>query len=568
MYKINEQAPVPIPPVKQPMNYAIPLRWVLSHILLLSPGFIMFIWLITIGPTSPAALLALPLIIGGAFAAQGIGIIKVFQKLYQYILWMVAFGVGFAIMFVSLFFSGFVAGSKDLQTPWGIALVGGLVGLLEAFALRTSYKRAWWWIPANAAGLMLGVLATTQLSAPIRTLCGIASDTNRQCGYPPFVFPVVTGVALFSIITGATVVWISRREAATPAPIPRPDIREPAGAAGAFALVLLGSVLVTQFSFIPQQAAEQAIKSKAYTFLEDIDMVSPQEGWAVGTDSSGTYRPVMYHYTGGIWSEVDLPNSPYYSALNSVSMTSASEGWAVGDESTFLHYLNGTWTRALPPTIIGSDAYITSFKMLKPSDGWATTSDPLNPLLHYDGKKWEYAHLRIGNKQPTLTQLSFSTPDDGWAIGFYPNLAGATLHYTGGEWRNVDNPMAVVPNNVQALSPDDVWAVASGHTVGTTMFHYTDGKWSKSEFFPDLDLGTLIMISPNEGWAIGGVDKDGPRKAAMAHYDGTRWTRTPEGTPIPSIAHVSMISPTEGWAVGGSTFYHYQNGAWIPYTQP
>src|SRR5689334_4196822 len=103
MYEIIEQAPVPIPPVKQHINYAIPLRWVLSHVLLLSPGFILFIWLATISPYSPAALLAIPFLIIAAFAARAIGIAKVFQKPYQYIFWMVSFGVGFAIMFGTVF---------------------------------------------------------------------------------------------------------------------------------------------------------------------------------------------------------------------------------------------------------------------------------------------------------------------------------------------------------------------------------------------------------------------------------------------------------------------------------
>ena len=392
-------------------------------------------------------------------------------------------------------------------------------------------------------------------------------------------------MTLYSIITGATLVWIARHEVTMhtrQAHFSRSDLREAAGAAGAFVLVLLGSVVLTQFSFIPQQAAEQAVKHKANTYLADIDMVSPQEGWAVGGDGSGL--PVMYHFTGGNWTEVDLPNASSASTRDSVSMTSADEGWAVGSGSTFLHYSNGTWTRALPPGAMSSGAIINSVEMLTPSDGWAIVFDQQpsqanpnlwNSLLHYNGEEWDYVQTNTTDKQLTLTQLSFSTPDNGWAIGFwnsYPNLAAATLHYTGGEWRNVDNQITAELNYVQALSPDDAWFAGSDHTVGTTIFHYIDGKWSTSESSLNQYLTTLHMISPNEGWAIGRVDiyvnNVVQTKAAMARYDGTRWVRTPQETPLPYISQASMISPTEGWAVGGATFYHYQNGGWTPYTQP
>ena len=45
MHEIIEQAPV-----NKTANYAIALRWILSHIILLSPGFVMFIWMLLLRP--------------------------------------------------------------------------------------------------------------------------------------------------------------------------------------------------------------------------------------------------------------------------------------------------------------------------------------------------------------------------------------------------------------------------------------------------------------------------------------------------------------------------------------
>jgi hypothetical protein len=221
---------------------------------------------------------------------------------------------------------------------------------------------------------------------------------------------------------------------------------------------------------------------------------------------------------------------------------------------------------------MSSSAFITGVEMLGPSDGWAISYDayakpPLftSMLLHYNGVRWDY--VQAGTETAFFKDLSFSSPDEGWAVGYNrtsTGVEGITVHYTVGKWQNVESQMSVVPNTITMLSPDDGWAVASGHTIGTTIFHYTAGKWSTAEFFPDLNLPVLIMFSPTEGMAIGRVDKDGPTAGAMARYDGTRWTRTTDKAPIPSIRAADMISPDEGWAIeeAGSTFYHYKNGTW------
>jgi hypothetical protein len=60
--------------------------------------------------------------------------------------------------------------------------------------------------------------------------------------------------------------------------------------------------------------------------LNDVSMVSPTEGWAVGSTYS-SYGVIM-HYTNTTWSLVDVPTGTY--SLRAIEMISLTEGWAVG----------------------------------------------------------------------------------------------------------------------------------------------------------------------------------------------------------------------------------------------
>ncbi len=92
--------------------------------------------------------------------------------------------------------------------------------------------------------------------------------------------------------------------------------------------------------------------------LSDISMVSPTEGWAVGTTGPSSYGVVM-HYTNSTWSRVAVPTGTY--ELNAVSMISPTEGWAAGyeascwsgscDQGLLMHYTaSAGWQKVALPT--------------------------------------------------------------------------------------------------------------------------------------------------------------------------------------------------------------------------
>ncbi|MGZ3582494.1 MAG: hypothetical protein ACXWP6_07140, partial [Ktedonobacterales bacterium] len=217
-----------------------------------------------------------------------------------------------------------------------------------------------------------------------------------------------------------------------------------------------------------------------------LDMVSPQEGWAVGGSgeinqtqqsdgkqvmTSDTSAGVIAHFAGGRWSiEATFPHAN----LQRVVMVSATEGWAFGTQYTagsdsqrplLLHYANGTWSKVASPldALPSADFYYGASAFTSPTDGWLVVS--------------EYA---------AQDQMAHTRP--------------IVLHYTAGQWTRVDLPdvpgrITYGINDLTMVSPQEGWAVGEGwlppadgklnprHTGFDTparplILHYFHGAWS------------------------------------------------------------------------------------------
>jgi photosystem II stability/assembly factor-like uncharacterized protein len=117
-----------------------------------------------------------------------------------------------------------------------------------------------------------------------------------------------------------------------------------------------------------QQVTQQisTIPSGSAVILSSLSMVSPTDGWAIGSWGLGGKGGFFtLHYTGDAWKPVSLPRlgSPSGFSLYVISFQPDGEGWAVGSISKsvelqgqqpfvvwaplVLHYAEGTWTVAL-----------------------------------------------------------------------------------------------------------------------------------------------------------------------------------------------------------------------------
>jgi hypothetical protein len=346
--------------------------------------------------------------------------------------------------------------------------------------------------------------------------------------------------------------------------------------------------------------------------LQDVAMVSPDEGWAVGYTLPGPLSPkstgetvLLMHYLHGVWSQV---RTAIHGRLTSLSMLSATDGWAIGYQENgnitsdlFLHYDGHSWKQVLhthPPTVGG----IHQLQMLSDTDGWALSYSYDAFLWQYDGQQWHAHPLQnqsdyntASGEQGWLEGISMTSPTNGWAVGTMqpagttagfpasmgtppanaaPTLPvsppnGVILHYTGGQWTVVQTITGVELTSVVMTSPDEGWAVgqrdfvtASQEGLDNTplLLHYLHGVWSEvpnplsAADSQHLAFERVFLRSDQDGWIIIGTGVNFGKSATL-RYDGSQWQvyRAPINglhTSYAQIQSISMTSAREGWAVG------------------
>ncbi len=262
----------------------------------------------------------------------------------------------------------------------------------------------------------------------------------------------------------------------------------------------------------------------------DVNFISPDEGWAVGSDNTNR-KGVLLHYSGGTWVSETLPAVSSNWRLYGVHFSSSGEGWAVGSDNAnrvgvLLHYSGGAWTSATPPAV-SPDWLLSKVHFTSADEGWAVGSDNTNQmgvLLHYSGGAWTNVAPPSMSSNWYLAWIHFTSSSEGWAVGGdETNHRGVLLHYSGGTWTSVPPPSVssdwALNGEVYFLTPDEGWAVGESYADpqhGITL-HYSKGTWT-SVSVPSLDvlwwLNGVHFVSPDEGWAVGG----GPRWGIMLRY--------------------------------------------------
>ena len=237
----------------------------------------------------------------------------------------------------------------------------------------------------------------------------------------------------------------------------------------------------------------------SYT-LKSVFMVSSTEGWAVGEEAAASpsyrYTPqatgIILHYTqsGGVasWSIFPAPSSPSPTPpLNSIDMLSPNEGWAIGDNATILHYTVssgvGTWNTLVVsgnPTL-STDANLTSIFMLSPSDGWAVggvqaagsySAGPV--IIHWDGTHWTPVAAptipggitSTGHTSATLKTIFCEASDNCWAAGLPGILYANLIHWDGVQWSHVSTIPALLGQIPPTLTSIYLTGANSGWIVG------------------------------------------------------------------------------------------------------
>jgi hypothetical protein len=218
-----------------------------------------------------------------------------------------------------------------------------------------------------------------------------------------------------------------------------------------------------------------------------LAMVSPQEGWAVGSSgeinwtqqpdgkqvmTSDTSAAVIAHFAGDRWTiQATFPHA----GLQRVAMVSATEGWAFGTQygaesdsqrPLLLHYANGTWSEAASPldALPSGDVYYGALAFTSATDGWLAVS--------------EYA---------AQDKMAYTRPE--------------LLHFTDGQWTQVDLPD--VPGRI-TYSIDDLTMVSpqEGWAVGAGWLPPADGKLNASHIGFDMPSRSVILHYFHGVWSV------------------------------------------------------------------
>ena len=346
--------------------------------------------------------------------------------------------------------------------------------------------------------------------------------------------------------------------------------------------------------------AANAIKAQLppRVYLNDLAMVSSDEGWAVGATVDGKSSTAMiFHYQQCRWTA--LPQTYSDMMLDSVSMVSATEGWAVGGNPTVstgqplaLHYTGGAWRQLAIPLPSGSGAFLI-VRMLNEHEGWilavSSKGPPYNMLLHFRNGAWTPVALPFSD----ITDIAPVGVDDLWIVrgSTETSVPSELAHYQAGKWSSVPTPVGVMLSHLRANAPTDIYAMgsvqaASGVPSDATPadLHYAGASWTRLPLTGHGVGQSVEMLSATDGWAFHwgrGSDADPNDYIARAdHLMGA--TAQPTAMPTNDLNFIHAITPMPDgsyWAIGGyvvkspsdiagyygNLFLRFADGKWSQY---
>jgi hypothetical protein len=293
--------------------------------------------------------------------------------------------------------------------------------------------------------------------------------------------------------------------------------------------------------------------------LSGIAMVSPDEGWAAGTNFHVEYSknavniyssgPSLFHYSHCEWQPV--ATKPANIGFRSIAMLSAHDGWALGNSSEgtsiILHYDGSQWQRMPLPLPLVAGGSINSLEMLSDQEGWLTVSNVSGQFdfsTLYHGVNGVWKSVSLGYVLPERV-VPFA-PGEAWIVG----IQGELLLYRDGTIVSFDQLPADIGANISMLTSQDGWLL---------------------ETFPNgADLGSRSCMILNQGICNQSGD---PTSRMLWHFDGLRWSDESTLISDPRIQtamYAQIFSAREGWAflvTGDALWLH--NGQWrsVPWPQ-
>ena len=237
--------------------------------------------------------------------------------------------------------------------------------------------------------------------------------------------------------------------------------------------------------------------------LRAVDASEPNDVWAVGRTSSGLgEQPLVLHYDGTEWSQVELPPE-IDGVLNGVAAISPADVWAVGS--------------------VGDPA--------------ASLERAL--VLHWDGTAWAEVEIgrATGGGKSALVDVEGVSPTDVWAVGYH-HFQPLILRFDGEAWSRSPTEIRGTLHAIEAIATGEVWA------VGTPIQRFDGETWTEAPITrADAELVDVAAIDDLDIWAVGSrpSKEPGTTHAAVFRYDDGRWV------PVkgPSVAGSDALSAVD-----------------------
>ena len=301
--------------------------------------------------------------------------------------------------------------------------------------------------------------------------------------------------------------------------------------------------------------------------LHDVEMISRDDGWAVGIDYQND-RPLILRWDGVRWNSVD--NAPIEGGeLSAVSGSSSGDLWAVGNASgvmpLILHFDGRHWQRVddVPNPGGPSGIGLHSLTRVSSREVWAfgsfgvidkTTSASVPLALKWNGRTW--TRSRVGGRG----YLAGSVAAGGrlWAVGSArpstskaaPPPAALAVRAEGSRWIEVEVDKKRHTLSAVTAKDEFLFAVAGSNRKSSVLRHDGSG-WITID---DVAKSRLSDIAPQGGslWAAGSR-KDAP--LILRKTNGTWVAHDLPPTPL-ARGGVRALDPGENgrlWAVGDTS---------------
>lgn len=324
------------------------------------------------------------------------------------------------------------------------------------------------------------------------------------------------------------------------------------------------------------RASEGTGRDNVGAMLEAVDVLAPDDVWAVGTHMAGPAgTPFAEHWDGTSWNvtRLQLPTGAIsMSALYDVKAFAPNDVWAVGtwtgDFPLVEHWDGHRWSLVHVPVMLGTERIMTAVDGTASNDLWMVGQIRVDDqehgvVLHRTSDGWHVVRAPVGSAVlQGVTMVNGLPTVAGWSIDGSGYARGLVATPTpGGGWTNVDlgppNGENTFLLGVSVDASGALWAVGfandSPDDDSARTFRF-DGAWSSVPVPEQPGPARLLDVASDDAGtvAVGQTLTDGATHAVVLRLDGGAWSTmsSDAGTGAPDTLSGAAVWHADVWAVG------------------